>query len=268
MVKMCYLGIDSFLSRIDALNKFSELIAVAFLAYVIIDPLQQLALLFLLSVIILWLGKVPFRTYLSGMGVFLTFGFVLLVMQVLLYAGPETETVTLFGKAVFRKAALRYGANLGLRVFVIGSSVLSFIMTTEPRRIIYDMVERVKIPYRFAYGFYSALRFIPIFEEEARNILNAHAIRGTNTYEKGLINKSKIIIKIGAPLLVSGLRKAKTSAIAMEARAFGAYEKRTQTIVYNVDWKGYVFGILPWAIFVAYFILVILIPKSFGFLQT
>ena len=268
MVKMCYLGIDSFLNRIDALNKFSELVAVAFLAYVITDPLQQLALLLLLSLVILFLGKIPLRTYLSGMGVFLTFGFILLVMQVLLYAGPETGELLLFGKIVIRKAALRYGTNLGLRVFVIGSSVLSFIMTTEPRRIIYDMVERVKIPYRFAYGFYSALRFIPIFEDEARNILNAHAIRGTNTFEKGLINKAKIVIRIGAPLLVSGLRKAKTSAIAMEARAFGAYSKRTQTIVYHVSWKGYVFGLLPWAIFIAYFILAVVLTNSFGFLQT
>ncbi|MEL7609067.1 MAG: energy-coupling factor transporter transmembrane component T [Bacillota bacterium] len=267
MVKICYLGIDSFLSRIDALNKFLELVAVAFLAYVITDPLQQLTLLLILSLVILFLGKVPLRTYLSGMGIFLTFGFILLVMQVLLYAGPETGTVSLFG-IILRKAAWRYGTNLGLRVFVIGSSVLSFIMTTEPRRIIYDMVERVKIPYRFAYGFYSALRFIPIFEEEARNILNAHAIRGTNTFEKGLINKAKIVIRIGAPLLISGLKKAKTSAIAMEARAFGAYSKRTQTVVYDVSWKGYVFGLLPWAIFIAYFILAVVLTNSFGFLQT
>ena len=174
---MSYLGIPSFLQHLDALSKFSELFAIAFLAYIITNPVHQFILFCLLTVLILALGRIPVRDYLAGLSVFLVFGFVLLVMQILLYSGPETEALLDWGPFSLRTAALRYGINLGFRVFVIGSSVLSFIMTTEPRRLIYDMVERLKIPYRFAYGFYSALRFIPIFEEEARNIMNAHAIR-------------------------------------------------------------------------------------------
>lgn len=267
MSKMSYLGIPSFLQRLDALSKFSELFAVAFLAYIITNPVHQFILFCLLTILIFALGHIPLKDYLSGLSVFLTFGFVLLIMQVLLYNGPETEVLFSIGPVDIRTAALQYGVNLGFRVFVIGSSVLSFIMTTEPRRLIYDMVERLKIPYRFAYGFYSALRFIPIFEEEAKNIMNAHAIRGTSTVEKGLINKVKIFVKLGVPLLVSGLRKAKSTAIAMEARAFGAYDKRTQTYTYSTSWQGYLFGILPWVIFGVY-LAILIINANFSFLQT
>lgn len=267
MMKLSYRGIDSFLQRIDALNKFSELFAIAFLAYIITNPVHQFILLCVLSLIILVLGNISLKDYISSMGVFFTFGCILLIMQVLLYNGTDQTVLFQLGFLKIRAQALRYGINLGFRVFVIGASVLSFIMTTEPRRMIYDMVERVHLPYRFAYGFYAALRFIPIFEEEARNIMNAHAIRGTNTVEKGLVNKARVFTRLGAPLLVSGLRKAKTSAIAMEARAFGAYDKRTQAYAYKTSWQGYVFGILPWVVFAAY-LAVLIANRNFGFLQT
>ena len=267
MSKMSYLGIPSFLQRLDALSKFSELFAIAFLAYIITNPVHQFVLFVLLTLVIFVLGHIPLKDYLSGLSVFLTFGFVLLVMQVLLYNGPESEVLFSIGTYQIRTAALQYGVNLGFRVFVIGSSVLSFVMTTEPRRLIYDMVERLKIPYRFAYGFYSALRFIPIFEEEARNILNAHAIRGTNTVEKGFLNKVKVFVRLGVPLLVSGLRKAKSTAIAMEARAFGAYDKRTQTHTYSTSWQGYLFGVIPWVVFSLY-LATLIMRQNFSFLQT
>jgi len=267
MIRLSYLGKESFLNRIGALEKFSELLAVAFLAYIITNPFHQLLLFLALSVVILGLGKVPFKNYLVGMSAFFTFGFVLLVMQILFYAGPQTNVLFTIGDFEIKETAFKYGVNLGLRVFVLGSSVLSFIMTTEPRRMIYDMVGRAHIPYRFAYGFYSALRFIPIFEEEAGNIMNAHKIRGSGEINKGLIKKLKVVLSLGAPLLVSGLRKAKSTAIAMDARAFGAYEKRTLTYTYPITLRARLFGVLPWVIFLAYLVLLI-ISNDYTFLQT
>ncbi len=267
MSKLSYLGIPSPLQRLSALSKFSELFAVAFLGYFITNPVYQLILFAVLTFVILVLGKIPLMDYLRGLSLFLTFGLILCVMQTLLYNGEDPAILFSIGSFGIHTAGLLYGLNLCLRVFVLGSSVLSFIMTTEPRRMIYDMVERAHIPYRFAYGFYSALRFIPIFEEEVRNIMNAHAIRGTNTVEKGLINKVKVFIRLAAPLLVSGLRKAKSQAIAMEARAFGAYDKRTQTKTYQETTAGYLFGIVPWVIAVAYLVFLI-VNGNLGFLQT
>lgn len=267
MVRLSYLGKESFLDGIDALNKFSELVAVAFLGYIITNPVHQFILLLALSFIIIVLGKVTFKTYITAMSVFFTFGLIIFVMQVVFHPDVSSKVLFTIGSLDIRETALWYGVNLGLRVFVIGSSVLSFIMTTAPRRMIYDMVNRAHIPYRLAYGFYATLRFIPIFEEEANNIRNAHAIRGTGEIEKGLIGKIKSVASLGAPLLVSGLRKAKTNAIAMDAKAFGAYDERTATYDYEVTWKGRLFGILPWVVFVIYFIF-LYINKDFSFLQS
>ena len=267
MSKLSYLGIPSPLQRLSAISKFSELFAVAFLGYFITNPLYQLILFLVLSLVILFLGKIPMKDYIKGLSLFLTFGLILFIMQSLLYAGTNQELLFSLGFLKVKKVGIYYGLNLMLRVFVLGSSVLSFIMTTEPRRMIYDMVERLHIPYRFAYGFYSALRFIPIFEGEIRNIMNAHAIRGTSTVEKGFVAKAKMFVTLAAPLLVSGLRKAKNTAIAMEARAFGAYTKRTQTKEYRETAAGIVFMILPWCITIGYFVMLV-VTHNLGFLNT
>ena len=98
------------------------------------------------------------------------------------------------------------------------------------------------------------------------NKLN-HAIRGTSTVEKGFVAKVKMFVTLAAPLLVSGLRKAKNTAIAMEARAFGAYTKRTQTKEYRETPAGIVFMILPWCITIGYFVMLV-VTHNLGFLNT
>lgn len=248
MNSFSYTKRDSFLDSIDALNKFFWLFGIAFLSYCITNPLHQFILFLSIVFIILFLGKIPIKNFLSGMIVFVTFGFIMFLMQLLFYTGGQGEIIFEIGKLSVTYGGFIYGLNLALRVFVVGSSALSFVMTTEPRRMIFDMISRAKLPYRFAYTFYSALRFIPIFEEEARNIMNAHIVRGTLEKEKGLAGKLKIVKRLAVPLVVTGVRKARMSAVAMDARAFGAYSKRTLTYRYDVPKMGYVFSIIVWVI--------------------
>lgn len=248
MNNFSYLKRDSFLDSIDSLNKFFWLVGIAVLSYIITNPLHQFILFLYIVFIILYFGKISLENFINGMIVFVTFGLIMFLMQVLFYTGDMSKVIFRIGNMVVRDSGFIYGLNLGLRVFVVGSSALCFVLTTEPRRMIFDMVSRAKIPYRFAYAFYSALRFIPIFEEEAHNIMNAHIVRGTLEVEKGLIGKLKVVKRLTVPLIVSGLRKAKMSAAAMDARAFGAYSQRTLTYSYEIPKKGYYFSIFIWVI--------------------
>jgi energy-coupling factor transport system permease protein len=58
-------------------------------------------------------------------------------------------------------------------------------------------------------------------------IINAHQIRGVGETGKSIASKFKLYRSLLVPLLVSGIRRAQASAIAMDSRAFGAYEQRT-----------------------------------------
>jgi energy-coupling factor transport system permease protein len=252
VLRLSYIEADSFLHRLDPTNKFLWLIGTAFLSYVVTNPVHQTVVLLLTVLTALVLGRLPLKEFFWGMTLFVTFGVILFIMQVLFYVGADQAVLFTVGPVHIRTAGFIFGLNLAIRVFVLGASALSFIMTTEPRRMIYDMVVRLRFPYRFAFVFYAALRFIPIFENEANNILNAQAVRGSAEVEKGLLGKIKVYKRLGVPLITSGLKKAKLSAIAMDARAFGAYPTRTMTYTYDTPRVGYLFGATPWVAFVAY----------------
>jgi energy-coupling factor transport system permease protein len=257
MIKFGYIKNDSIFGKIDSINKMFWLIGIAVLSYFITEPVLQLILFFCIVLNGLILAKLPPKNFFSAFTIFLIFGFIMFLMQIVFYSGEESLIYFQVGYLKIGREGFRNGINLCLRVFVVGSSALTYIMTTEPRRMIYDMVARAGIPYRFAFAFYAAFRYIPIMEVEAINIRNAHIVRGTLEIEKGLKGRLRILKCLAVPLIVSGLRKAKMSAIAMESRAFGAYPKRTLTYTYTVPFIGYCINISIWIIALSYLIYLI-----------
>ena len=91
-----------------------------------------------------------------------------------------------------------------------------------------SLIQIAKIPYRIGFTAYAALRFIPIYQNEAQVILNAHQIRGVGEEGKSFASKFRLYRSLLVPLLVSGLRRAQAASIAMDSRAFGAHDKRTE----------------------------------------
>lgn len=72
-----------------------------------------------------------------------------------------------------------------------------------------------------------ALRFIPTLLNESNRIMNAQKSRGVD-YNKGfLMSKIKSVTTLIIPLLVSCFSKSDELAIAMEARGYDPYKKRT-----------------------------------------
>jgi len=250
--------------RMDAIWKFAWLIAIACIGYIISQPIRQFMLLVVITACGLILAKIPPKTYFAGFGVFLTFAMFIFLMQ-LVFAPPlDTKVYFHWFLITISQQSIKFGSNLGLRVLNVGSSALIFIKTTEPSRLVHGMITMLRVPYRFAYAFYAALRYIPVFENEAANIMNAHAVRGGGL-DEGWLSKLKLFSRLTVPLLISGLRKAKNAAIAMEGRAFGAFANRTASVEYPIPLSGVLFTIAWWIFFVVY--LVILLSTT-GFIKS
>ena len=264
MLQFSYFPGDSFLHRIDPISKFAWLISIAFLSYIVNNPVHQIAIAVVIVLCALILAKLPAKKFFAGFSIFMSFAIFLFLLQ-LFFAPPEnTRILYQLGPIRISEASLHFALILGVRVINVGSSALIFTMTTEPARLVNSMITILKVPYRFAYTFYAALRYIPVFENEARNILNAHAVRGAGM-DEGFLSKARMVTRLTVPLLISGLRKAKNSAIAMEGRAFGAFPKKTMTVEYPVPINGVVFSIVWWVIFVVYLIYVL---NTTGFVRT
>ncbi len=90
-------------------------------------------------------------------------------------------------------------------------------------RALYDM----GMPFKFAYTFVLALRFLPLILDELATINNAQKSRG---YDIDRVNPALNVLKmfpLTIPLILSALKRADTIALAMDLKAFNAYPKRT-----------------------------------------
>jgi energy-coupling factor transport system permease protein len=113
-----------------------------------------------------------------------------------------------------------------------------FVLTTEPNDLAYALM-CAGLPYRYGFALITALRLVPVFEEEGRIVYNAQLARGVE-YD---VRSPRRLVVLGRqfflPLLVSALGKVDTLAVSMEGRCFGRYPTRTflrEVHVSRLDW--------------------------------
>ena len=75
------------------------------------------------------------------------------------------------------------------------------------------------VPYRYAFTFTTALRFVPVFGQEMNAIMEAQTARGVE-FDGGVLKKVRLMMPLCVPLLVSSVRKTNSAAIAAEVRGF------------------------------------------------
>ncbi|MDR0855735.1 MAG: energy-coupling factor transporter transmembrane protein EcfT [Christensenellaceae bacterium] len=120
-----------------------------------------------------------------------------------------------------------------LILLVTGTSLLTF--TTNPVAIT-DGIESLMYPLKLikvpvhdiALTMSIALRFIPILSEEVQKIMLAQKARGADFDTGSIFKRAKAMLPVLIPLFISAFRRADELAIAMDARCYGATEKRTR----------------------------------------
>ena len=81
------------------------------------------------------------------------------------------------------------------------------------------MVKIVRVPYRYAFTFTSAVHFIPVFMNDMAGIMEAQTARGVQ-FDGGIVRRIRLMVPLCVPLLVSSVRKTNSAAIAAELRGF------------------------------------------------
>jgi energy-coupling factor transport system permease protein len=150
----------------------------------------------------------------------------------------------------------QYAAAVAIRIYVVFLVALVFIRTTHPRDFAVGFVQILKLPYKIPYALFIALRAIPTLEEEAKNIMAAHRVRGIGE-RGGIRRRIQNARRLTIPLLIRALRDATTTALSMDGRGFGAYKTRTyvEKVTMSPVGKALTFGSL--AVVVVWYALVI-----------
>lgn len=244
---------DSFFHRMDAVTKFLWLISVT-VTILIVNTLVENVLIFLyLLITALTLARQRPLPFLGRLLPLTIVGLWLLVIMSIFYVRGETLWFEIGPLTVTREGAA-FGGALFFRIFSLGSASFIFSLTTEPQRMVAEFVEFGGVPYRIAYAFYAALRFMPLLQNEARTVLNAHAVRGAAEKKKSLLSRIAPVRRLATPLLVNGLRRVRITAIAMDSRAFGAYPTRTNILELSRSTPSLVYLAVHIMVFVGLFI--------------
>ncbi|HEY7523239.1 MAG TPA: energy-coupling factor transporter transmembrane component T [Candidatus Limnocylindrales bacterium] len=248
----------SLMHQIDPVSKFVWMFAVSFLAFgTFILWAQVMTALVAFFFAIVLAGLSP-RDIWRATRIFALACLSYFVVQSLLLR-PQGEnllfTIPGLDRPVYSEV-LQYAAAVAIRIYVVFLVALVFIRTTHPRDFAVGFVQILKLPYKIPYALFIALRAIPTLEEEAKNIMAAHRVRGIGE-RGGLRRRIQNAKRLTIPLLIRALRDASTTALSMDGRGFGAYKTRTyvEQVTMSPVGKALTFGSL--AVVIVWYALVI-----------
>lgn len=122
-----------------------------------------------------------------------------------------------------------------LRIFflIAGTSLLTYtsspIELTDAIERIFNPLKKLRLPvHELAMMMTIALRFIPTLIEETDKIMSAQKARGADLESGSIIQRSRALVPIMIPLIVSAFRRAEELALAMDCRCYHGGEGRTR----------------------------------------
>jgi len=213
--------VSSLIHRLDPRVKFFYVL-VMFVLAIIFSELLPLTVLFFLQIPFVLVGGVQ-REWLRSLKGALFLAIMIFVFNVIF---------TFLYPPVYAPSAspIEYPLAMALRFLVLVESFSIFFLTTSPDHLSLAL-EQSHVPYEFTFAFTTAVRFVPVLAEEAQTIMDAQKARGLELEKGNFLKRIRNYIPILIPLIVSAIRRSLELAEAMESRAWGASEKRTNLYV-------------------------------------
>jgi len=144
------------------------------------------------------------------------------------------------------------------RFFAIMSAFSFFFMTTSADDLGLAL-EQIHVPYSISFTFTTAVRLVPTMAIDAQTVVDAQRSRGLELDKGNFIKRVRNYIPILIPLIISAIRRSVELAEALEARAFGATEKRTPFVTLKMRLPDYLIILatlagLAFAIYVYFYV--------------
>lgn len=221
--RYAYRDAKTFMHSIDPVSKMVWLLCMTFMIIVLIIPWVQVTM----WVVILFMALVLTRLSLRDIWGFVRYvyflGALIFLMQALFVKG-DAVLFQLGPLTLYERGALIGGA-VGLRVINLATSSMIFLMSTSPRDLAIAATEKLRLPARATQALFLALRFLPLLEDEYADLMDAHKVRGAGA-GNGLRERVNRMQRFTVPFLFSSLRRAQVTALAIDAKAFGAYPNK------------------------------------------
>ncbi len=202
------------------------------------DPFVPLALLVIILLVSLTLGKVPLAAMAKGLMPFMILAFGFFMMQVAFPRDAGGDIAFRISRLIIYQESVVRGSALGLRVLAYAAYALLFVATTDPTALLLSLMQQTRLSPKYGYSILAAYRFFPLYQSEFTSLKEAHQVRGFSE-KRSLKGKFEKLRRYAIPLLAQAIRKAERVAVAMEARGFtGEYDRTYYKIieVRPIDW--------------------------------
>ncbi len=224
-------------------------VCVIFTAAIIFWELIPLIILFLIQVPFVILAGIK-REWLRSMRGAAFLATIIFLTNFIFSFITASYTVTAFN--------VEHAITMTVRFIVLIESFSVFFLTTSPDHLGLAL-EQTRIPYEFCFAFTTAVRFVPVLAEEAQTIMDAQKARGLELEHGNFLKRIRNYIPILIPLIISAIRRSLELAEAMESRAWGATENRTNLYMLKMHRGDFVliavtFGILAITVYVRLFL--------------
>ncbi|MFT8871192.1 MAG: energy-coupling factor transporter transmembrane component T [Sporolactobacillus sp.] len=221
---------------LNAVNPSFKLLVIAmlFIIYLAVHDLNTM----------LWAALLFSFIYLSMSGFSRGLALMLFVLSVVLALLSTTAMVCFgqgmhilfeFGLIRISRESLGRGMLLGLRTLTFAVISLVFASTTEPVPFFYSLMQQLRLPARYAYGFLAAFRLLPMMAGEFVTLRQAMKVRGL-AEKKGPKAFYARMRRYSLTMLAQAIRRAQRTAVAMAAKRFSLTGKRTY--YYSIGWSG------------------------------
>jgi len=212
--------------QIDPRTKLTVLITTFILALEFNHPLVLGLLTAGMLAVGLW-ARLSFRRFvpfLLGASWFLILGILIWPF----YIDQGLPLFTVFG-ATITVDGLLFGIAMGLRVALMVIAAGVWMMSTSPQKMGLGLL-KMGMPYKAGLALSTTIRFVPLINAERTTIMEAQRARGLRLERGNPLSRAKKSVSVIGPMFLRALDLAQALAIAMDARGFGASDKRTSII--------------------------------------
>ena len=207
-----YIPGDTLLHRLNPVAKLA-LAAAIVIATILSDTYPMLLGLLALTFLLATYAGVARRLAVL-LKVLIPATLIMLVLQLLLIR--DGQPVALF----VTDTGLITGSKVALRLLGVALPLVLMLLVTKPTDLANACVEKLHIPYKYAFTFTTALRFVPVFSQEMNAIMEAQTARGVEYDTKNPIRKLQLMLPLCVPLLISSVGRTDATALAAEERGF------------------------------------------------
>ncbi|GCF16219.1 putative HMP/thiamine permease protein YkoC [Haloarcula mannanilytica] len=238
------------LQRLNPVSKLLAITPAMGVLMLVTDPYTPLAFVAFGALVTIVLGRLSPVDYLRVAGPLVALAASFLFVYPFVVgssAGTSSDVFASLGPLAVRESGLRVGVATGLRILALSILSLLFVLTTETESFLRALVQNLGLPYRIGYSAIAAFRFAPKMRSDVETIRAAHTVRGTPDTDS-LRDRLHRMSRYAIPLFVNAIRRAERTALAMDARAFGAYDERTHYRTYSITSADITFVVFFWTL--------------------